>query len=35
LFGWPLLLATFLGLIDTSLRLRRRFPLFQSLGGNK
>jgi hypothetical protein len=27
LFGWPLLLATFLGLIDTLLRLRRNFPL--------
>jgi hypothetical protein len=35
LFGWPLLLATFLGLIDTSFRLRRRLPLAQSLGGNK
>jgi hypothetical protein len=33
LFGWPLLVITFLGLIDASLRLRRRFPLRQSLGG--
>ena len=33
LFGWPLLLITFLGLIDASLRLRGRFPLRQSLGG--
>jgi hypothetical protein len=35
LFGWPLLLATVLGLIDTSFRLRRHFPLAQSLGENK
>jgi len=35
LFGWPLLLATVLGLIDTSFRLRRRFPVAQSLGDNK
>ncbi len=33
LFGWPLLLITFLGLIDASLRLRDRFPVRQSLGG--
>jgi hypothetical protein len=35
LLGWPLLLATFLGLIDTLLRLRRHFPLSQSLGEGK
>jgi len=33
LLGWPLLLITFLGLIDASLRLRSRFPSRQSLGG--
>src|SRR5882672_1545665 len=32
-FGWPLLLITFLGLIDASLRLRGRSPLRQALGG--
>lgn len=33
LFGWPLLIVIFLGLLDTSLRLRRRFPRLQSFGG--
>jgi hypothetical protein len=33
LLGWPLLLITFLGLIDASLRLRGRSPLRQVLGG--
>jgi Predicted membrane protein (DUF2232) len=33
LLGWPLLLITFVGLIDASLRLRGRFPLRHSLGG--
>jgi hypothetical protein len=33
LFGWPLLLITFLGLIDASLRLLGRSPLRQSVGG--
>jgi hypothetical protein len=32
-FGWPLLLVTFVGLIDASLRLRGRSPLRQALGG--
>ena len=33
LFGWPLMLITFLGLIDASFRLRGRSPLRQFLGG--
>jgi Predicted membrane protein (DUF2232) len=33
LLGWPLLLVIFLGLLDTSLGLRRHIPLFQSPGG--
>ena len=33
LFGWPLLLITFLGLIDASFRLRGRSALRQFLGG--
>jgi hypothetical protein len=33
LLGWPLLLVVFLGLLDTSLRFRQRFPQLQSFGG--
>jgi hypothetical protein len=33
LFGWPLLMAIFLGLIDTSIRLRQHFRLPGSDGG--
>jgi len=33
LFGWPLMLITFLGLIDASFRLRGRSPLRHFLGG--
>ena len=33
LFGWPLLVFIFLGLLDTSLGLRRRIRLPRSIGG--
>jgi hypothetical protein len=33
LFGWPLLLAIVLGLLDTSLGVRRRLPALRSIGG--
>ena len=33
LFGWPLLVVIFLGLLDTSLGLRRHFRLSRSIGG--
>jgi len=33
LFGWPLLLAIVLGLVDTSLGVRRRLPALRSIGG--
>jgi len=33
LFGWPLLVIILLGLLDTSLGLRRRIPLLQPPGG--
>jgi hypothetical protein len=33
LFGWPLLVVIFLGLLDTSLRLRRHIRLPRSIGG--
>ena len=35
LFGWPLLLAFFLGLLDSSFGLRQRFPQLQSFGGKE
>ena len=34
LFGWPLLLVIFLGLLDTSFGLRRRIRQPRSIGGN-
>jgi Predicted membrane protein (DUF2232) len=33
LFGWPLLLAMVLGLLDASLGIRRRLPALRSIGG--
>lgn len=33
LFGWPLLLAIFLGLLDASVGVRRRLPALGSIGG--
>jgi Predicted membrane protein (DUF2232) len=33
LFGWPLLIAMFLGLLDSSLGVRRRLPAQRSIGG--
>jgi len=33
LFGWPLLLAILLGLLDASVGVRRRLPALGSIGG--
>ncbi|MBV8132759.1 MAG: DUF2232 domain-containing protein, partial [Alphaproteobacteria bacterium] len=35
LFGWPLLLAMFLGLLDASIGFRRRYPGLLSFGGKE
>jgi hypothetical protein len=35
LFGWPLLLVFFLGLLESSFGLRQRFPQLQSFGGRE
>jgi Predicted membrane protein (DUF2232) len=33
LFGWPLLIAMFLGLLDSAVGVRRRLPALRSIGG--
>jgi Predicted membrane protein (DUF2232) len=35
LFGWPLLLVIFLGMLESSLGLRQRFPQLRSFGGRE